>query len=120
MHTMRWHLAAMALSALVWTPGYIGAGPPNAAVAAALEEVHAGAGVPARTAELCDSQACWAVPVVSPTHWQALRAPRRGICLCPYDRDAANRTCGARSAFDQPGGLRPRCFQSIGGGAEPP
>jgi hypothetical protein len=31
-------------------------------------------------------------------------------CACPYDRDAADRECGDRSAYRRPGGASPYCY----------
>ncbi|MEM9541744.1 MAG: hypothetical protein AAGA60_19895 [Cyanobacteria bacterium P01_E01_bin.42] len=36
-----------------------------------------------------------------------------GSCQCPYDRDSAGRSCGARSAYSKPGGNKPLCFKEI-------
>jgi len=35
-----------------------------------------------------------------------------GNCPCPYNVDRAGRRCGARSAYDRPGGYAPKCFAS--------
>jgi hypothetical protein len=35
-----------------------------------------------------------------------------GNCPCPYNTDRAGRRCGARSAYDKPGGHAPLCFPS--------
>jgi hypothetical protein len=34
----------------------------------------------------------------------------RGNCPCPYNVDRAGRRCGARSAWNRPGGYTPVCF----------
>lgn len=34
-----------------------------------------------------------------------------GNCPCPYDRDAAGKLCGARSAYSRSGGASPVCYQ---------
>src|SRR4051812_30717350 len=33
-----------------------------------------------------------------------------GPCPCPYNRDRAGRSCGARSAYSRPGGASPSCY----------
>ena len=33
-----------------------------------------------------------------------------GSCPCPYNVDRAGRRCGARSAYDRPGGHAPICY----------
>lgn len=33
-----------------------------------------------------------------------------GNCPCPYDVDAAGRSCGRRSAYSRPGGYQPLCY----------
>ena len=33
-----------------------------------------------------------------------------GSCPCPYNTDRAGRRCGARSAYDRPGGRAPLCY----------
>jgi hypothetical protein len=35
-----------------------------------------------------------------------------GNCPCPYNRDRAGRSCGARSAYSRPGGASPKCYPS--------
>jgi hypothetical protein len=35
-----------------------------------------------------------------------------GNCPCPYNTDRAGRRCGARSAYNRPGGYSPKCFPS--------
>jgi hypothetical protein len=35
-----------------------------------------------------------------------------GNCPCPYNTDRAGRRCGARSAYNRPGGYAPKCFAS--------
>lgn len=35
-----------------------------------------------------------------------------GNCPCPYNRDAAGRQCGGRSAYSRPGGRSPICYPS--------
>lgn len=40
-----------------------------------------------------------------------IRASRSGSCECPYDRDSAGRSCGARSAYSRPGGSSPICYK---------
>lgn len=39
-------------------------------------------------------------------------ASYRGSCPCPYNADRAGRRCGARSAYNRPGGAAPLCFES--------
>jgi len=33
-----------------------------------------------------------------------------GNCPCPYNTDRAGRRCGARSAYNRPGGAAPLCY----------
>jgi len=33
-----------------------------------------------------------------------------GNCPCPYSTDRAGRRCGARSAYNRPGGRAPLCY----------
>lgn len=33
-----------------------------------------------------------------------------GSCPCPYSTDRAGRRCGARSAYNRPGGRAPLCY----------
>ena len=33
-----------------------------------------------------------------------------GRCPCPYSVDRAGRRCGARSAYNRPGGYAPKCY----------
>lgn len=35
-----------------------------------------------------------------------------GSCPCPYSTDRAGRRCGARSAYNRPGGAAPLCYAS--------
>ena len=35
-----------------------------------------------------------------------------GNCPCPENRDRAGRRCGARSAYNRPGGYSPKCYPS--------
>jgi hypothetical protein len=35
-----------------------------------------------------------------------------GSCPCPYSTDRAGRRCGARSAYNRPGGRAPLCYAS--------
>lgn len=35
-----------------------------------------------------------------------------GNCPCPWNNDAAGRSCGARSAWSRPGGESPLCYRS--------
>lgn len=35
-----------------------------------------------------------------------------GSCPCPFNRDRAGRSCGARSAYSRPGGASPMCYAS--------
>ena len=35
-----------------------------------------------------------------------------GNCPCPYNTARAGRRCGARSAYNRPGGYAPLCFAS--------
>jgi hypothetical protein len=37
-------------------------------------------------------------------------ASYRGSCPCPYNKDRAGRSCGARSAYSKPGGASPVCY----------
>lgn len=41
-----------------------------------------------------------------------------GNCPCPYNTDAAGRSCGRRSAWSKPGGYSPKCYDSDIGAAE--
>ena len=41
-----------------------------------------------------------------------------GNCPCPYNTDRAGRRCGARSAYNRPGGYAPKCFASDVSAAE--
>lgn len=41
-----------------------------------------------------------------------------GNCPCPYNTDRAGRRCGARSAYNRPGGYAPKCYASDVTGAE--
>ena len=38
-------------------------------------------------------------------------AAYRGNCPCPYNRDRAGKSCGARSAYSRPGGAAPLCYE---------
>lgn len=35
-----------------------------------------------------------------------------GSCPCPYSKTRDGQTCGERSAYSQPGGAAPLCYQS--------
>ena len=37
-------------------------------------------------------------------------AAYKGSCPCPYSRDRAGKSCGARSAWSRPGGASPLCY----------
>ncbi len=39
-------------------------------------------------------------------------ASYRGNCPCPYNTDRAGRRCGARSAYNRPGGAAPLCYEN--------
>ncbi len=39
-------------------------------------------------------------------------AGHAGSCPCPFNRDRAGRSCGARSAYSRPGGASPMCYAS--------
>jgi len=41
-----------------------------------------------------------------------------GNCPCPYNTDRGGRRCGARSAYNRPGGYAPKCFASDVSAAE--
>jgi hypothetical protein len=41
-----------------------------------------------------------------------------GNCPCPDNRDRAGRRCGARSAYNKPGGYAPKCYPSDVSAAE--
>jgi hypothetical protein len=41
-----------------------------------------------------------------------------GNCPCPYNTDRAGHRCGARSAYNRPGGYAPKCFASDVSAAE--
>lgn len=35
----------------------------------------------------------------------------KGNCPCPFSKDRAGRSCGARSAYSKPGGASPVCYE---------
>ena len=58
---------------------------------------------PALAAEMTDDQVRDAIVHESVSAYS-------GSCPCPYNNDAAGRTCGARSAHSKAGGARVICF----------
>jgi hypothetical protein len=39
-------------------------------------------------------------------------AAYKGSCACPYSKDNAGKNCGARSAYGNPGGASPLCYET--------